>query len=223
MRTRSHSVDPFKLLAASLPLAAIAASLTLLFSGHASATSDCNDKGNNANAQIQPSNNINVDEVTVANGIRTPSVVTLNGNNSRGTSFVWSQVSGTAVTLSVLNNNPATVSFTVPEVGVLGETLIFDLTATCSSSSNSATVNVNISNILENRAPVAAAAADPPLANEGQTVGLTANGSADPDGDPLTYSWIQTQGPTVQIQNATSKNASFTAPGNVYPDPQLTL
>ena len=51
----------------------------------------------------------------------------------------------------------------------------------------------------------------------GQTVSLSADGSSDPDGDSLSYSWWQYReagscdGP-VAMDGATTKNASFTAP-----------
>src|SRR5207244_3656592 len=57
-----------------------------------------------------------------------------------------------------------------------------------------------------------ASATAAPLVNEGSTVALDGTGSSDPDGDPLTYQWTQTDGPTVPLTNATSAQASFVAP-----------
>ena len=56
------------------------------------------------------------------------------------------------------------------------------------------------------------------VAGSNQTVGsgaqvtLNGGGSNDPDGDALTYSWTQTLGSTVTLNNPDSSNASFTAP-----------
>ena len=60
----------------------------------------------------------------------------------------------------------------------------------------------------------------PPVADAGrdQTVfvgmAITVNGSAssDPDGDTLTYSWVQTGGTTVALSGATTSGLTFTAP-----------
>lgn len=59
----------------------------------------------------------------------------------------------------------------------------------------------------------------PPVADAGPnqtnvpagTVTLNGSRSYDPDGDPLTYNWQQTGGPTVTLQNANAAIATFTA------------
>ena len=63
----------------------------------------------------------------------------------------------------------------------------------------------------------------PPIANAGQdqavnagyVVSLDGSGSKDPDGDPLTYLWTQTAGPTVKLDGANTPIARFTAPSNI--------
>jgi len=56
------------------------------------------------------------------------------------------------------------------------------------------------------------------IAGSNQTVGsgtqvtLNGGGSNDPDGDTLTYRWTQTMGPSVNLNNADTSSASFTAP-----------
>jgi hypothetical protein len=75
-----------------------------------------------------------------------------------------------------------------------------------------ATVTVNV---LQVSAPTAAAAATPSTVNAGSSVALSANGSADTNAPlvlGLTYSWTRVSGPTFNITNATSANASFNAP-----------
>jgi hypothetical protein len=48
--------------------------------------------------------------------------------------------------------------------------------------------------------------------SSGSTVTLNGGSSNDPDGDPLTYTWTQTLGPTVTLSGANTSSASFSAP-----------
>ena len=48
----------------------------------------------------------------------------------------------------------------------------------------------------------------------GSLVQLDGSGSSDSDGDPLSYAWTQTAGPTVTLAAASSARPSFTAPAS---------
>jgi subtilisin family serine protease len=67
-----------------------------------------------------------------------------------------------------------------------------------------------VSGTAPNQLPTADAGADI-TTNPGKNVPLSGRGS-DPEGTPLTYLWTQLTGTPVTIRDATSANASFTAP-----------
>src|SRR5688500_3062477 len=157
-------------------------------------------------ADVSPDNQ-SVGEVTVSgNGSRNPVTVQLNGAPSRGDTFAWVQLSGPTVALTGANADKA--SFIAPQVGALGATLVFRLTASCNGLADSEDTTINITNV--NSAPTADAGVDH-IALEGDLVTLSGTGS-DPDGDSLTYSWTQTSGtPTVTLSDSGAVR-SFTAP-----------
>jgi len=62
-----------------------------------------------------------------------------------------------------------------------------------------------------NNAPHAVAGASQTV-NAGASVTLDGSASSDPEGDTLSYQWLQTSGTAVSIANAGSAIATFTAP-----------
>jgi subtilisin-like proprotein convertase family protein len=72
-------------------------------------------------------------------------------------------------------------------------------------------IDINSSGVPGNLPPVADAGTNQQV-NEGSLVQLDASGSSDPDGDPLTYLWMQTDGPAVTLDDETAVNPTFTAP-----------
>ena len=123
--------------------------------------------------------------------------------------FLWTQVasvSGAEVTL----NNPtsATQSFMAPETS---GTLRFRVEVSDpEGGSESEVVAVSITN----SAPVSEAGFGQAV-ETGSWVQLDGRASRDPDGDRLTYSWTQTAGDEVQLNNAESASPTFTAPNRV--------
>ena len=130
------------------------------------------------------------------------SPVTLNGTNSTGiiTSFSWTQLSGTAITL--IGADTATPTFTAPNSAT---TLIFELTVDGEGGPSTDTVTITVIEF----API-------PIANAGpdQTVQqgavVTLAGSAT--GAVTSYQWEQISGFPVQLTNANTPTATFTFP-----------
>jgi len=119
-------------------------------------------------------------------------------------SYSWSQISGTSVSLQ--GASTATASFTAPNVA---ETLEFRLTV---RDNGGATATDTVAVTIEtNAAPTADAGADQTV-NEASRVTLAGSGT-DPDGSIASYSWVQLSGPTVTLSGADTATAAFDAPG----------
>ena len=87
-------------------------------------------------------------------------------------------------------------------------------------SSNTFTPVVDVAG---NSSPVANAGLDQ-VANEGDIVTLNGAASTDVDGDSISYTWIQSSGPPVFLDDASSATPSFTAPqGLSNTDIEFTL
>jgi hypothetical protein len=144
--------------------------------------------------------------------VKEGTIVTLNGSSSNdpdgtGLSYEWSQLSGSAVVLS--NRIAAQPTFSAPNVSEAGESLMFQLTVTDSAglfARDSCIVNV----VWVNQAPVANAGLDQNV-DQGMSVSLNGTGSTDPDGGILSYSWLQTGGAPVTLDNPNSAQPRFLA------------
>ena len=167
----------------------------------------------------------NIVDVPIANAGTNQSVnelspVTLGGTGSsdpagKTLTYSWTQILGTTVSLS--GGNTATPSFTAPQLNIGGTngstTLTFRLTVSNGDTNSTTTVNVTVNNV--NHPPVAVAELDQTLP-PGLFVPLVGTNSFDPDGDRLSFSWVQTSGPTVTVNNANTGSAFFVTP-NVGP------
>ena len=160
-----------------------------------------------AGANRAPQARAGVDQTVVTSGKGT-----LDGSASfdidgQPVTWSWAQTSGTTVTLSSTTNERPT--FTAPTV-TTNEDLVFTLTVSDGSLTDTDTVTVTIR--ASNQAPVANAGADQTVQTTlaRTTVNLDGSASSDPDGDTLTYTWTQTAGDTVTLENASQAIARFT-------------
>jgi Ca2+-binding RTX toxin-like protein len=123
-------------------------------------------------------------------------------------SYEWVQTGGPQVELS--DPHAAEPTFTAPE-GVTNTELTFELRASDGSDTVTDTVSVTVN--ADDDAPTAEAG-DPQVVDEGAVVQLRGQGT-DPEGQDLTYEWVQTAGPQVQLDDPTSPTPTFTAPEGV--------
>ncbi len=134
--------------------------------------------------------------------------VTLDGSASSDsdgtiTAYQWTQTGGTT-TVTISNATQAVATFTAPAAP---DSLTFELEVTdndAATGTSSTTVKVN--------APPTANAGPDQTVNEQTTVNLTAVGSSDVDGSIAGYSWTQTSGTAVVINNPLTATPNFTAP-----------
>ena len=133
------------------------------------------------------------------------STVQLDGSDSvgRNLEYQWSKRSGPSVTLS--NSTVASPTFTTP---TSPGTLTFRLTVTSGNIADSDTVTIMVVS-ESNRAPSADAGGDREV-SPGTVVRLSGSGS-DPDGDDLTYGWVQTSGTSVEF-DGDNREIEFAAP-----------
>jgi len=140
-------------------------------------------------------------------------VVNLNGINSSDPeggvlSFFWEQTNGPIVVLS--NSESGQPSFTTPDVGLNGESLIFRLTVT-DTNGQKAEDYCTITASWVNIPPTAHAGSDLTVV-EGSAVTLNGLGSSDPDDGVVAYFWEQVGGPPVTLADPNHAQPSFIAP-----------
>ena len=130
--------------------------------------------------------------------------------------YRWTQTDGPPAEMR--DATTARATFTAPLLfgGIGGSaTLTFNLTVFDGALSSTDDVRIVVEQM--NHAPVANAGA-PQTAHSGRLVRL-AGSASDTDGDLVTLRWAQLDGPPVQLANANSGVATFTAPTVSEPTP----
>ena len=190
------------------------------------ALSGCSSGSNNKNknnpppppANVAPTANAGVDQ-----SVDVLAVVTLDGSGSTDTdgtisTYAWTQTGGAdAGALDV--TAPAMPTFTAPDVAA-DETLTFSLVVTDDDGATSAADSVDIM-VTANVVPTADAGPDQ-VVSSFDLVTLDGSGSADTDGTVDVYTWTQTTGTAVTLDETVPAMPTFTAP-NVGSDDILTF
>ncbi|NNL62275.1 MAG: hypothetical protein HKO69_00560 [Woeseiaceae bacterium] len=122
--------------------------------------------------------------------------------------YSWEQTAGS--TVAITGATSLTAGFAAPDVLAANSPEVFTFRLTVSDGSTQRSDSVDVS-VTDNNPPVADAGADQNVV-ELSAVDLDGSGSSDADGDALTFSWVQTDGPDVVLTDADSAQASFTAP-----------
>jgi hypothetical protein len=140
--------------------------------------------------------------------------VSLNGSGSDpesgAISYLWSQVSGPAVTLSA--TNIANPTFTAPSVSSDGIVRLRLRVTDDQGAFAEDLIDINVNDVGSggNNPPTANAGPDQTV-NEQVLVSLSGSGT-DPESGLLTYAWTQVSGPSITFSNAGIANPTFTAP-----------
>ena len=124
-------------------------------------------------------------------------------------SYSWTQTAGAEVSIS--NSSAAQASFDAPDVGVGSNiALSFQLRVSDGRANDTDTVVITV-NGVSNSSPTVDAGLNQTAA-ELSSVSLSGTAADSDLGDTLTYTWTQTAGPAVTIDDADTPNASFSSP-----------
>ena len=141
--------------------------------------------------------------------------VTLDGEDSNDPNgdeldYSWTQTSGQGVDLE--DSNDPQAHFWAPYV-YDDETLKFTLKVQDSEgSSDESSVSVKVNTDVDSNDQPHADAGGDQTVDEGQWVTLDGDGSYDPNGEELDFSWTQTSGQSVDLQDDNEDQAHFRAP-----------
>ena len=146
-------------------------------------------------------------------------IVTLNGSTSSDPDgeqlyYAWSQDSGIPVALN--DDNQPIANFTAPKVS---ENSVLSFSLLVEDEKGGMGKNTTYVTVQATGMPQADAGGDQTV-DEGVWVTLDGEDSHDPNGGNLEYSWIQTDGPDVDLQDASDPQAHFWSP-YVYDDEVL--
>jgi hypothetical protein len=122
-----------------------------------------------------------------------------------GLTYTWVQTSGPSVVLD--DAHAQAPSFDAPEL-LSNSDIVFELQVSDGTNTSVDTVTVTVN--ADNDAPSAEAGANQSV-EENALVQLSGSG-IDPEGEGLTFEWVQVSGTPVQLDDASAASPSFEAP-----------
>ena len=208
--------DSFELDGSSLVLKAVPAKHT--YAVNVTSTGDFG-TGNSKMIEIMVSgfNASPIVDAGVDQTARGGQTVTLSGtsDDADGDALFYSWTHDSSLTITVLNGDTVTPSFTAPQV-ISDTTIVFTLGV--SDGNHTVTDSVSVT-INHNDSPSINAGTDQTV-QEGATV--TLNGTATDDGDSLTYGWTHDSDLAITLSDSAALTATFTAPA-VTSDTDVTF
>jgi hypothetical protein len=170
-----------------------------------------------ATVSVNVHNNAPVAEAVTKMSVNSGSMARLDGTNSTDPdgdplTYTWTQIQGSPVTIQTIA--PGVSQFQVPNTPT---TLVFVLNVS-DGEATSVTINITVNVIVVNPPATPVNHAPTVFAGSNQVVPKRSNvmlngGAYDPDNDTnLTFTWEQTAGPAVTLQNANTATPTFTAP-----------
>jgi hypothetical protein len=102
--------------------------------------------------------------------------------------------------------------YKVAAVTVDGQSVGAVSSYTFSKVTQNHSISVSFSTMGDINQPPIAEAGNNQTVTQGDTVTLNGSGSSDPDGDTLSYQWVQKSGPTVALRGANTVRCTFSAP-----------
>jgi hypothetical protein len=151
-------------------------------------------------------------------------LILLNGSRSLDPdrdrlTYSWKQEGGPPAHL--LDDDSANPSIRIPSLGSEDVTLTFILRVEdANGGTDEDAVKIFVRALDQ---PPVADARGIDSVNEGDLVQLDGTNSFDPDGDSLTYSWKQSDGPAVSLSGPNSAKPTFTAPYDLDEDENLVF
>jgi hypothetical protein len=133
--------------------------------------------------------------------------------------YQWNQISGDKITFSPTSSAPV-ISFISPAVPA-NEVKSLKVSLTVDDGYGGQDTSTFIVVVLHNNHPPIVKVSPDQVVDEGTQVSLQCT-ATDADNDPLTLSWGQYSGPSVQLSSNTNTVTAFTAP-SVGPSKTLTM